>query len=63
MLMATVALAGLALGAWQLGQRSAFYRKQSALCTFFERQMRWYARKVLAGPRLDWGGITDHGQA
>lgn len=48
MMMAVVALTGLALGVWRLGERSAFYRKQAALCAYFERQCQWYAKDWLA---------------
>jgi hypothetical protein len=42
-LLALVALAGSLLGSERLWRRSEHYRKQAALCAYFELQCRYYA--------------------
>jgi hypothetical protein len=42
-MMSVVAFAGLLMGGERMWRRSDFYRKQAALCAYFELQMRWYS--------------------
>jgi hypothetical protein len=51
-LLALVALACLFLGAERLWRRSEHYRKQAALCAFFELQSRGYAAQIAAVPDM-----------
>jgi hypothetical protein len=52
MLLAFVALACVLLGAERLWQRSEHYRKQAALCAFFELKSRGYAAQMAEVPYM-----------
>jgi hypothetical protein len=49
-LLAFVALAALSLGAERLWMWSSHYRRQAALCAFFELQNLWYAAQSAEDP-------------
>jgi hypothetical protein len=55
-LLAFVALAASSLGAERLWQRSRHYRKQAALCAYFELQCRWHAET--ATDKENWIGLN-----
>ncbi|MDR3633591.1 MAG: hypothetical protein P4L84_07125 [Isosphaeraceae bacterium] len=55
-MMVAVALVGLVIAGERFWRRSQFYRKQAALCAFFECQHLWYANpeNVLIIPGDDY---------
>lgn len=55
-LLILVAVAGLLLGGESLWRRAAHYRKQAALCGYFELQCRRYAATATNEER--WEGLT-----
>jgi hypothetical protein len=55
-LLALVALVGSLLGAERLWRRSEHYRKQAALCAYFELQCQHYA--VTDADEEQWEGLT-----
>lgn len=54
--MGFVAIVGLLLAGEHLQSRSTFYRKQAALCAYFELQCRWYA--ATDTDEDSWKGLT-----
>ena len=52
-LLALVALAGIALGVERLWRRSEHFRKQAALCAYFELKSQGYAKDA-----EKWEGMT-----
>ncbi len=55
-LLVFVAVVGSLLGAERLWRRSAHFRKQAALCAYFELQCRWYA--ATDTNEESWEGLT-----
>lgn len=55
-LLALVAVVGVLLGAERLWRRSEHYRKQAALCAYFELQCQWYA--ATDTDEESWQGLT-----
>lgn len=48
--MVAIAVTASLLGAYLLWQRAEFYRKQAALCAFFEHQSLFYAAELENDP-------------
>ena len=55
-MMVVVALGGSLLGAERLWRRAEFYRKQAALCAYFEMQLRHHAASDTEEDQ--WEGLT-----
>ncbi|AGA27922.1 hypothetical protein Sinac_3676 [Singulisphaera acidiphila DSM 18658] len=55
-LLILVAVAGILLGGERLWRRSKHYRKQAALCAYFELQCRHYAATDMEED--NWAGLT-----